>query len=221
MPAPTDPYSRHYWRFADEYPDVYANDHAYALWGRLLRLGDMAWPSAAHLPYGVRRVALDGLVSAGLIFLESGGRFRVRGMDKERQGRSDAAKYAVGKRWEYARTTDRIADGTSDRNTEGIPSRAEPRRAEPTRARAQEVPTERPLDDEAQAQHLAGLKEAMVGAGIPLPSGVNGPELHRTPPPDDEGLIIKYRAILADTEQPDWKREAAKAQLEAMGVASR
>ena len=121
MTQQTDPYSRHYWRFADEYPNVYADDHAYALWGRLLRLGDMAWPSAAHLPYGVKRQALDWLVREELIFLESGGRFRVRGMDKERQSRSDAAKYAVSKRWEYARSTDSstgsTADGSTDRNT--------------------------------------------------------------------------------------------------------
>ena len=90
-----DPYSRHYWRFADEYPDIYEDDAAYALWGRLLRLGDMAWPSAAHLPYGVKKGALKRLVDADLIFQESGGRFRVRGMDKERSARSQAASNAA------------------------------------------------------------------------------------------------------------------------------
>lgn len=47
-----DRYARHYWRFADEFPDVYDNDAALALWYRLVRLADMAWPAAGTLPYG-------------------------------------------------------------------------------------------------------------------------------------------------------------------------
>src|SRR6187455_2666336 len=108
-----DPYSRSYWRFHDEFPEIYADDAAYALWHRLLVLGDMAWPASASLPFGVRRASLGKLVAAELITIHPGNRYRVRGMDAERERRSESARYAVNKRWEYERTTGRTTVGTT------------------------------------------------------------------------------------------------------------
>lgn len=118
MPQP-DPYSRLFWRFADEFPSVFENDFALSLFIRLLRLADMAWPSAGQLPYGVKRNALHKLVTEGLITMESSSRFRVRGMDKHRESRSQSAAHAARTRWSNAdgnaeRTAPRYANGNAE-----------------------------------------------------------------------------------------------------------
>lgn len=134
-----DPYSRHYWRWADEYPELYDNDATCALWYRLVRLADMAWPSAATLPFGIRKAALDALVAAELVIRVTATTYRIRGMDKERGKRAQSASNAARSRWSDAtriapgnatRTATRIAPG----NAETMPSRAEPSKAEPSRA---------------------------------------------------------------------------------------
>ena len=94
-----DRYSRAYWRFRDEYPEVYADDAAYALWNRLLLLGDIAWPMQPTLPIGTKRKALDMLIAVQLIEVEQGGRYRVRGMDKERSRRATLGTRAAAVRW--------------------------------------------------------------------------------------------------------------------------
>jgi len=125
-----DPYSRLYWRLADEYPDVWDDDAAMATYARLLVSADGAWPAAAAVPVGVKSKAW-ALLTAGdspLVIPEPHGkRYRIRGLDKHRQGRSDAARIAAGKRW-------RNADSNADSNAGAqqramhIPSRAEPSR---------------------------------------------------------------------------------------------
>lgn len=94
-----DPYTRSFWRFADEYPDIYADDHAYALWSRLRDMGDMAWPAAASLPLRTNRKALEMLVAAGLVALQAGDRYRIRGMDKHREQRAEAGRKGADARW--------------------------------------------------------------------------------------------------------------------------
>ncbi len=98
---PFDPYDKHFWRFADEYPAIYNDDAALALWHRLVRLAGMAWPSAGTLPYGTKKRALKMLTEADpqLVYLEAGGQFRIRGMDKERAKRQQSARNAANSRW--------------------------------------------------------------------------------------------------------------------------
>lgn len=136
-----DPYSRSYWRFPDEYPDIYSDDAAYALWCRLRDLADMAWPAAGTLPYGVKKSALaklcearqrdvDGeMVSAPLVFLEPGGRYRIRGMDKQRSARQESARAGADARWSRANASAPAMRSHSERsaNAMHIPSRAEQR----------------------------------------------------------------------------------------------
>lgn len=100
---PPDHYSRLYWRFPDEFPTIYANDAAYALWCRLLPLADMAWPSSATLPMGVRKRALSMLVEAELVYLQPGTRYRLRGLDKERERRAEPARRSANARWDRMR----------------------------------------------------------------------------------------------------------------------
>lgn len=139
---PPDPYTRSYWRFADEFPDIYADDHHYALWCRLRDIADMAWPSAATLPAGTRRASLEALVKAELVIPQPGGRYRIRGMDKQRTARAESARKGAGARWDRMRThseRNATAERTQSERNAGpdatamhIPSRAEPSRAAPS-----------------------------------------------------------------------------------------
>ena len=133
--ATEDRYVRQYWRFADEYPDVYEDDAAYAAWCRLLRLADMAWPAAATVPVGVKKAAWAKLTldrdGGALIQKATATTFRVRGMDKRRAKRSQSGKDAADARWGSA---DGNADSNADGNAEAMPSRAEHSKASQSRA---------------------------------------------------------------------------------------
>lgn len=92
-----DPYSRVYWRAIDDpkFAHVWDDDHALAAWLRLLVAADMAWPASATLYHGIRKSALKALTDAGLVDMQTGGRYRIHGLDKERNARSDAARRAA------------------------------------------------------------------------------------------------------------------------------
>jgi hypothetical protein len=79
----------------ERFREVYDDDHALALWLRLLLLADAIWPMPAHLPHGHRRAALARLVKAGLIELVDGGRYRVHGLDAERARRIEQTRPAI------------------------------------------------------------------------------------------------------------------------------
>lgn len=138
-----DRYTRIYWRFADEYPDVWNDDWALALWTRLVRLADMSWPAAATLPYGIRKAALSRLTAdrdgGPLVVMVTPATFRVRGMDKHRAKRSQSGKDAADARWRIADSSasgsaSGNANGTAERNAETMPSRAEHSKADQSRA---------------------------------------------------------------------------------------
>ena len=206
---PPDPYSRSYWRFADEFPDIYGDDATYALWCRLRDQGDMAWPSAATLPYGVKKRALERLVTAELIYPQPGGRFRVRGMDKIRQVRSDSARTAADHRWGNAgRIAVGSADGDASRNAENMPNKRESKRREGKRVPA--------MPDAEQREHLDRLRDVLADVGA-LPPKEAAAERQKALP-EDEQLIERYTAIAGDESAPDWKRDAAREQLALMGV---
>jgi hypothetical protein len=94
-------YVRVYHELMDDprFAEVYGDDAALALWLRLLLLADAIWPQSPHLPAGYRRRALDLLVRAGLVELVPGRRYRIHGLDRERQARSEQARHAVNVRW--------------------------------------------------------------------------------------------------------------------------
>lgn len=125
----TSRYCRLYWRFADEYPEVWDDDATNALWHRLLRIGDMAWPADGVLPYGTKRRALATLEQQGLVSLHGGGRFRIRGMDKERAARRDQASKAA-----YASHAQSSAESSAESSAQSLPIRVEQSRAEESRA---------------------------------------------------------------------------------------
>jgi hypothetical protein len=86
-------YSRVYWSIVDDskFVNVYDSDANLAAWLRLLLIADQAHPASAHLPSNVRRAAVTALAEAELIDLLPGSRYRVHGLDAERERRRIAA----------------------------------------------------------------------------------------------------------------------------------
>ena len=128
-----------------DYPDVWDNDAALAAWVRLLVSADGSWPAPAELPRAAKDKAVATLVSSGLVIPDSAHRFRIKGMDAERNARADAARNAAVKRWHSGRN----AEG----NAESMPIRAEPSRAIPNRTetRARNTVQKDPLLNEVAA----------------------------------------------------------------------
>jgi hypothetical protein len=88
------PYSRHYHDLIDDtkFADIYPDDHHYATWSRLLMIADQAWPSSAHLPSTARKASVAKLVEVGLVDVLPNGRFRLHGLEAERQRRSEVGR---------------------------------------------------------------------------------------------------------------------------------
>jgi len=122
-------YVRVYWSIIDDekFAEVYDDDRSLAAWLRLLIAADQAWPSSAAVPASCRKASLDKLVRVGLVDLVAGHRFRIHGLDAERNGRAASARNAAAMRWQSGRNA-----GASDTR---MPSRAELSRAEPSASR--------------------------------------------------------------------------------------
>lgn len=126
------PYSRLYWSVIDDdkFVSVYDNDRAFATWARLLMAADQAWPASASIPRAASRTAIALLVTAGLIELMPGGRYRIVGMDAERERRQGQAQDAAEARWGHARSNAASNAGADARR---MPSQDETRRDEKQR----------------------------------------------------------------------------------------
>jgi hypothetical protein len=110
---PSDPYSRFYWRFRDEFADIYADKTTLGWWLTLLVTEEGAYPAAPELPRRITKKAINALVEAGLLELLPGDRYRVRGASKERAMRSENGRNAAALRWH------------SERNANPMPRRDE------------------------------------------------------------------------------------------------
>jgi hypothetical protein len=133
------PYSRVYWEALDDpkFAHVWDDDHALAAWLRLLVAADMAWPASATLYHGVRRPAIRKLCDVGLVDMQTSGRYRIHGLDKEREARSEEARTAANIRHhgtadgfpphtdtDYARNAPAVRPHPVG-NAEGMPSQDE------------------------------------------------------------------------------------------------
>jgi hypothetical protein len=96
-----------------DYPDVWDDDAALATWLRLLVAADGSWPAPAELPRYVKDKPLASLTAAGLVVVERTHRFRIKGMDADRNARRNAASNAAASRWH------------SEGNAKDMPTKAE------------------------------------------------------------------------------------------------
>lgn len=122
------PYSRLYHRFAQEFPDIYKDDRAFAAWARLLMLADASWPMRPPLPRSVRPSIVRQLTTAGVLILD-GDDYTVLGLDAERTRRRDSGRIGAGKRWGNANAD---ANGHANADAKALLVRDETRRDEIT-----------------------------------------------------------------------------------------
>lgn len=75
-----------------------------------------------------------------------------------------------------------------------------------------------PLSDDERREHLDQLRDILDSNGALPPKA--GEKREPAGPPADDDVAVRCRAILDDPESPDWKRQAAKAQLELLDGAA-
>lgn len=127
MSKPDRKFARFYYDdFIREFPEVYADDAAFAAWMRLLVRAEKDWPTTPELPRSVRPKALARLVDSGLVGLCAGHCYRIRGFDAERSRRQGIARNAAAERWQSERNANASADAmpstsTSTRRDESPP----------------------------------------------------------------------------------------------------
>jgi hypothetical protein len=112
--------------FIREFPEVYADDAAFAAWMRLLVRAEKDWPTVPELPRSVRPRAVRALVDAGLVMPCDAHCYRIRGLDAERSRRQGLARNAAGVRWQ----SESNADGNASAHASAMPRRDETRRDE-------------------------------------------------------------------------------------------
>jgi hypothetical protein len=114
-------YARFYYpEFIRDYPEVYADDAAFAAWMRLLVIAEQMWPMPAELPRSVRPRPLRTLVDAGLVSL-TGVTFALKGHAAERQRRSDTGRNAAALRWDSERSANAVPSTSTSRDETSIP----------------------------------------------------------------------------------------------------
>jgi hypothetical protein len=86
----------------ERFAGIYDDDHHWAAYTRLLMLAEAAWPASTPLPRSARRASVAALSAAGIIELGAADRYRVHGLDPERQRRADHAREAAKQRWSNA-----------------------------------------------------------------------------------------------------------------------
>ena len=103
-----DPYSRIYWSVMDDpkFDGIRESVSRFGSWAILLVVAEMAYPVPAFLPTFVPSEDAEALDAAGLIELLSGSRFRIVGLAKEREKRSQYGRNAAAVRWQSARNAD-------------------------------------------------------------------------------------------------------------------
>ncbi len=91
------PYSRLYWEVMDDpkFDGVREDVRHFGTWSLLLVVADMAWPASAFLPPFASKASLALLVEHGLVDVMAGGRYRIHGLNRERNERSAKARAAA------------------------------------------------------------------------------------------------------------------------------
>ena len=100
------PYARLYLDLVDDdkFRTIVDDDRHFAAWCRLLMIAEGSWPASANLPRSARMGSVRALQAAGLLDIQSGGRYKIHGLDREREMRSDKARASASLRWERSKT---------------------------------------------------------------------------------------------------------------------
>lgn len=171
-------YSRVYWRVLEdtEFDGIRSSVAHFGAWTLMLLAADMSWPTPAYVPPIVPRRSVDALCANGLIELLDGGRFRLRGIDKEREARKSAAtRDPVGTHLGAKRDPDGRVDKTSkaetrqDEHTDKAGARVDEDPASTYWALTGRFPTEKTLawiDDLVSRFGMAAVDRALAGAHI-------------------------------------------------------
>lgn len=98
-------YCRVYWSIIDDpkFDKVYDSDAHLATWLRLLIIADQAYPQPGHLPLQLSRRSLKVLTDVELVDVLPKGRFRIHGLQSERNARASSARNAAALRWHRER----------------------------------------------------------------------------------------------------------------------
>lgn len=149
-------YSRVYLSIIDDpmFERVYSNDRALATWLRMLLIADAMYPVTP--PMTSRNPTVRLLIDCGLVIEKPGNHYSIRGLEAERERRSDAGRIGAAVRWH------------SDRNANALPRRDETSKAETSNGH---VPSQtfmgfkrRPLQPslaDIERQHAASLEDAI------------------------------------------------------------
>jgi hypothetical protein len=103
-----DPYSRIYWSVMDDpkFDGIREDVAHFGSWSIMLVVAEMAYPASAFLPAFVPSASVDALSEVGLVERLTGQRFRICGLAKEREKRSEKGRNAAAVRWQSARNAD-------------------------------------------------------------------------------------------------------------------
>lgn len=83
------PYSRVYWSVMDDekFDGIREDMRLFGAWALLLVVADMAHPAPAYVPRTIPKAAVTRLAEVGLVDLLDGSRYRLHGLDAERERR--------------------------------------------------------------------------------------------------------------------------------------
>ena len=103
------PYSRVYHTVMDDacFDGIREDMRLFGSWAMMLIVADQAYPAPAFVPPTVPPSALKRLVTAELVELLPGHRYRLRGQSKERAKRSQTGRNASAVRWQNERNARR------------------------------------------------------------------------------------------------------------------
>lgn len=188
------PYSRVYWTVLDDkkFDAIRADMRHFGSWTLMLVLADMAYPAPTFIPPTIPKASLAALVDAKLIELLPARMYRVKGLPKERERRSERGRTGAAARWSG------IADGMrthSEGNATGM--RDETRRDETRQGIDEDEQRARPLgpsDDETTV--LVAIANA--GASIRPESPMGQRVIRLVARRGAEGVLTELAQLVAD-----------------------
>lgn len=137
-------YVRVYYSIVDDdrFATVIDDEATLGTWLRLLMSADAVWPASADIPRWVKPDALARLVDAGIVELVAGDRFRIHGLDNERERRSQVGRAGglASGRVRGTGTTVRRSFNDRSTNVERKGNLDEQRRDETSTSRDEKVP---------------------------------------------------------------------------------